>query len=142
MIKQQAQQEGKACYMVRFRGDATTFIWSSTPENPLKSSVDLKVRVQPSDLLWLAENLGCPIEDGKILTSHLDLYNRMLVYACVRSTVKSIETARNLAMLILELNSWDALYWASRFRELWWEHRKYRYILKAVRAFKLFFGLS
>jgi hypothetical protein len=90
----------------------------------------------------LAENLGCSVEGSRISTSHLDFYNRLLVYACVRPTLKSVETIKSLAMLVLELNSWDALYWASRFRELWWEYGKYRHLSKAVKAFKLFFGLS
>ncbi|MEM3590471.1 MAG: hypothetical protein QW702_00010 [Candidatus Bathyarchaeia archaeon] len=41
-----------------------------------------------------------------------------------------------------ELTSWNAHYWMSRFRELWWEYRCYRGLLRVVKAFKLFFGLE
>jgi len=44
--------------------------------------------------------------------------------------------------LIKGMTGWDAHYWASHFRELWWENRRYRGLLKAVKAFKLFFGLE
>jgi len=142
MSRQQTQQEAKTCYVVRLKGETATFIWSSTPENPLRSSMDLKVKTRPLEILWLAENLGCSFGDGKVSASSLDLYNRLLVYACVRPAVKNVEKVRSLAMLVLELNSWDALYWASRFRELWWRHEGYRCLLKSARAFKLFFDLE
>jgi len=45
-------------------------------------------------------------------------------------------------MLVRGLADWDAHYWISRLRELWWEYRSYRSLLKAVKAFKLFFGLD
>lgn len=128
--------------MVKLKGKTATFLWSSAVENPLESSIDLKIKTRPTELLSLANNLRCPIEDGKIRFSSLDLYNRLLIYASVRPTLKSIEKAATLAMLVLELNSWDAFYWASRFRELWWEHKNHRQLFKAAKAFRLFFGLS
>jgi len=142
VTRQLTQQEARACYFVSFRGHVTTFLWSSTREQPLKSSVDLKVKMRPSEVLWLAESLGCLFERGKVFASNLDIYNRLLIYACVRPTVRSIDKARSLASLVPELNSWDALYWASRFRELWWKHEKYKRLLKAAKAFKLFFDLD
>lgn len=128
--------------MVKLNGETATFLWSSTVENPLQSSIDLKVKTRPTELLWLANNLRCSIENGKITFSSLDPYNRLLIYASIRPTVKSAEKAGNLAMLVLELNSWDAFYWASRFRELWWEHKNYRRLSKVAKAFQLFFGLN
>lgn len=128
--------------MVKLKGKTATFLWSSAIENPLESSIDLKIKTRPTELLSLANNLRCPIEDGKIRFSSLDLYNRLLIYASVRPTLKSIEKAATLAMLVLELNSWDAFYWASRFRELWWEHKNRRPLFKAAKAFRLFFGLT
>jgi hypothetical protein len=128
--------------MIELKGDATTFIWSSTPKSPLKSSVDLKVKVPPSELLWLAEKLGCSTKGSRIIVSNLDIYNRLLVYACVRPLIKNIENVKDLTALVLELNNWDALYWASRFRELWWKHGNYKSLLKTAKAFKLFFGLD
>jgi len=126
--------------MVSIRGEVATFVWSSTPDNPSKSAVDLKVKMRPVEVLWLAEQLGCILRQRKVLASNLDIYNRLLIYACVRPTLKDAEKARSLASLVLELNSWDALYWASRFRELWWKHEKFMHLLKAAKAFKLFFG--
>jgi len=142
MTRQITQQEAKVSYTLSFRGQITTFLWSSTPGKSLKSSVDLKVKTRPTEVLWLAENLGCLFGHRKVFPSSLDIYNRLLIYACVRPTVRSIEKARSLATLVLELNSWDALYWASRFRELWWKHENYRHLLKAAKAFRLFFDLE
>lgn len=136
------QSEMEGSFRVRFRKKRVEFIWSSTPRRPVKGSVDLKVRVDPLELLWLAENLGCIAENGGLLVPSLDAYNRLLVYACVRPTIRRGVKARDLALLVLDLNSWDAHYWASRFRELWWRFGLYRPIMRVARAFKLFFGLD
>jgi len=137
----QTQHTPTTPYIVRLRGKTATFIWSSTPDNPLRGSVDLKVKISPSELLWLAKNLNCPIKDNKIFLPSLDLYNRLLIYACIRPALKSVEKIRSLTTCVLELNSWDALYWASRFRELWWNYEKLRNLKSAVKAFKLFFNI-
>jgi hypothetical protein len=142
VTEQITQQETKIFYIVSFRGKATIFEWSSTPEQTLKSSVDLKTKTYPSEIFWLAENLGCMLGRQKVFAPNLDVYNRLLIYACVRPTIKNVEKATNLATLVLRLNSYDAQYWASRFRELWWKHENYKLLLKAIKAFKLFFELK
>lgn len=129
-------------FRVRFRKNKAEFLWSSTPERPIRGSVDLRVRVNPLELSWLARNLGCLVESEDVLVPSLDAYNRLLVYACVRPTIKDDEKAVNLALLVLDLNGWDAHYWASRFRELWWKFGLYRPLIRIVKAFKLFFGLD
>ena len=121
-------------------GKTLTFIWTSTPNNPLKSSVDLKTRQIP-ELPWLAKNIGCQIQNNRILIPNLDTYNRLLIYACVRLSLRNRIRVKELRKLVFELNNLDAHYWASRLRELWWRHEKYRPLLKTVKAFKLFFGL-
>lgn len=121
-------------------GKTLTFIWTSTPDNPLKGSVDLKTRQIP-ELQWLAENMGCQIQNGRIIIPDLDIYNRLLIYACVRLSLRDRRKIRELRRLVFELSNLDAHYWASRFRELWWRHEKYRPLLNTIKAFKLFFGL-
>ena len=140
--KQETEQETRIRYMIRLRGRMATFLWTSSAENPLESSIDLRIKTHPNELSSLANNLSCPIEDGEIISSSLDHYNRLLVYASIRPTIKSPEKAGSLTKLVLELNSWDAFYWASRFRELWWEYKSCRRLLRAAKAFRLFFGLN
>jgi hypothetical protein len=142
MSRQLTQQEAKVCYVIRLKEKRATFLWSSIPEKPLKSSVDLKSETYPSEILFLAENLGCLIDGERLFAPNIDIYNRLLIYACVRKTIRNIEKARVLAMLVLDINDWDALYWASKFRELWWKHNRYRPLLKAIKAFKFFFDLD
>ena len=122
-------------------GKTLTFIWSSTPNTPLKGSVDLKIRQIP-ELPLIAKNMGCQIQNGRIIIPDLDIYNRLLIYACVRISLRSRRKIKDLATLVFELGNLDAHYWASRFRELWWKHGKYRPLLNTAKAFKLFFGLG
>jgi len=130
-------------YQIKLAKSKATFIWSSTPQTPLKSSVDLKVRINPNELISLAREFNIPTEKNKIFVQNLDLYNRLLIYACVRPSLrKSVESVRKLEEQIFSMTSFDAHYWASAFRELWWKHGKRIKLQNVVKAFKLFFEIK
>jgi hypothetical protein len=129
-------------HLVRVKGDRAEFIWSSTPDNPSGGSVDLRVRAEPSELIWLAKNMNCEFDERRILIPSLDAYNRMLLYSAVRSTLRRASDAGDLALLVLALNGYDAHYWASAVRAAWWKYERLRPIRRVARAFKLFFGLG
>lgn len=121
---------------------AVSFLWSCEPGKVLKSSVDLKVKVPSAEVFKVAEELGCASVGSKIFPESLDAYNRLMIYATVRPKVRSFNGVRELRHLVREISGWDAHYWAAEFREIWWKHRSYRSLSKAVKAFKLLFGLE
>jgi len=127
---------------VRYRGRTATFLWTSSPETLLKSSVDLKVRIDRDELLWFARTMNLPCKKNLIVFPNLDAYNRVLIYACVRSYLRSPRKARELAHLVLDFNSWEAFYWASSIREEWWMNRSVRKLYRVAKAFKVMFNLD
>jgi hypothetical protein len=130
-------------YQIRLARNEATFIWGSTPQAPLKYSIDLKTKINPKELLLLAKEFSIPVEENKILVQNLELYNRLLIYACVRPSLReNIKSVRKLQEKIFDMTSWDAHYWASAFRELWWKHGKRLKLQKAVKAFRLFFEIE
>jgi hypothetical protein len=129
-------------YAISLKGNMVTFLWSAATHENLESSVDLKIKTRLEELQSLAVNLGCMVHQKKIIVPKLDAYNRLLIYASVRPLMRKTEKVEELAQLVFEISSLDALYWASRFREVWWKHAKYRRIMKIVKAFKLFFDLE
>ncbi|MGB9960570.1 MAG: hypothetical protein ACPLKQ_08690 [Candidatus Bathyarchaeales archaeon] len=130
-------------YQIRLARNRATFIWGSTPQAPTKYSIDLKTKINPKELLLLAKEFNIPVEENKILVQNLELYNRLLIYACVRPSLReSVESVRKLQEKIFDMTSWDAHYWASAFRELWWKHGKRLKLQKAVKAFRLFFEIE
>jgi len=86
--------------------------------------------------------MGCSVNKDIVVIHNLDVYNRLIIYAWVRSTLRDPKAAKRLALLVMDINSWDALYWASRLRELYWNREEYSKRLKLAKAFKLFFGLE
>lgn len=132
----------KASYLIDIRGRIAKFIWSSTSGKPIKGSIDLKVRVEPTELLRLARKLNCTVNNGRIIAPTLDSYNRLLLYSAVRPTIRNGAKAGDLAFLTLTLNGYDVHYWASTIREMWWRHNRYSRLTRIVKAFKLFFDLS
>lgn len=130
-------------YQIKLAKNTAKFIWGSTPQTPLKSSIDLEVRINPKELLILANKFGIPVEEKNILVRSLDIYNRLLIYACVRPSLRGdIESIQKLKEQILGMTSWDAHYWASAFRELWWKHGKRIKLQNIIKAFKLFFEIK
>ena len=127
---------------VKYRGKTATFLWTSSPETLLKSSVDLKVKIDWDELLWFAKTLNLPYKKNLIIFPSLDAYNRVLIYACVRSYLRSPKKARELAYLVLDFNSWEAFYWASSIREEWWMSRSLRKLYRVAKAFKVMFNLD
>lgn len=131
----------KSHFTVKLYQRSAAFYWSLCPVVK-GGNLDLKARVHLKELQSLARELGCEVAGSRIIAQDIDPYNRLIVYAAVRPTIASPAKAIELMWLIKGLTGWDAHYWASRFRELWWEHRCYRMLLKTVKAFKLFFGLE
>jgi hypothetical protein len=129
-------------YQIQLSKNKATFIWSSTPENPLESSIDLKTKINPYELLLLAKEFNCPVDDNRILIQNLEQYNRLLIYACVRPLLKNAESICKLQEKIFDMTSWDAHYWASAFRESWWKYGKHSELHRLIKAFILFFELK
>lgn len=121
---------------------SVTFLWTCEPGNFYKSALDLKVKVPAQEIVKIAEELGCNRVGSKIFIPNLDIYNRLMIYAAVRPKVRSVSGLRELRLVIEKMNGWHAHYWASGFREIWWAHRNYRSMFKAVKAFKLFFEIN
>ncbi len=141
-IRKDAACASRPFIAARYRGKTATFLWTSTPETLLKSSVDLKVRIEWDELLWFAKILNLPLKGNLIIFPDLDIYNRVLIYACVRKFIRSPKIAKKLAYLVLDFNSWEAFYWASCIRENWWRHRSLRKLHRTAKAFKVMFELE
>jgi len=131
----------KTCFTVRLYQRSAAFYWSLCPAVK-GGNLDLKAKVPLRELRSLAKELGCEVAGSRIIAPDIDQYNRLIIYAAIRPTIASPAKAVELMWLIKGMTGWDAHYWASHFRELWWENRRYRGLLKAVKAFKLFFGLE
>ncbi|MEM2189191.1 MAG: hypothetical protein QW328_05065 [Nitrososphaerota archaeon] len=131
----------KSCFTVRLYQKSAAFYWSLCPAVK-GGNLDLKAKIPSRELLSLARELGCEVVGSRIIAQDIDPYNRLIIYAAVRPTVTSPAKAFELMWFVRGLTNWDAHYWASRFRELWWEYRCYRGLLRVVKAFKLFFGLD
>jgi len=128
-------------YQIKLTKNKATFIWSSTPQTPSKSSIDLKAKINPDELLFLAKEFKLSVNNGNILLPNLEQYNRLLIYACVRPSLKKAESLHKLQDRIFDMTSWDAHYWASALRELWWKHGKRAGLQNVIKAFRLFFGI-
>ena len=142
MITRTSEEILQTKFQIKLVSNKAIFIWSSTPLTPTKSSIDLETNINSNELLLLANELNNPTINGRIYVQNLEQYNRLLVYACVRPSLKKAEYILKLRELVLEMTSWDSHYWASAFRELWWKHGKRRKLQHLVKAFKLFFEIG
>jgi len=106
-----------------------------------KGGLDLKARVFPEEFKAVVKKFGCIFKEGKVFIPDMDVYNLLTIYAAVRSTIRSPRKIALLLEIIDKVNSYDAQYWAAKFRETFWEYKKYRPLYRVSRSFKELFGI-
>jgi len=116
-----------------------------------RECLDVKVSVKnQGELLYLAEKLGGKISEEKkwISIDDSDAYNRLMVYAVVRRSLKLPWKIEKLRRLVLSEDfSGDAWWWAGTFTEIYQKRSREvgvgsRCLLRPAMAFKLIYGLS
>ena len=120
----------QAAFKIRIYKKSVSFTWLST--------CDLKAKVNVGELVRLAWKLGLDANGSSITVDSLDAYNRLLVYAAVRPF---LDNGAELALLVQNMNSWEASYWASVIREAWWAGEGQRGVSRVAKAFITLFGL-
>ena len=124
------RKAAQAAFKIRLYKKSVAFTWLST--------CDLKAKVDVEELTRLARKLGLNADGTSITVDSLDLYNRLIVYAAARPLLKD---ATELMWLVQNMNSWEASYWASTIREVWWAGEEQRGVSRVARAFITLFGL-
>lgn len=128
-------------------------ITESKPQggNPSREYLDAKVSAKSQEeLLYLAKKLGCGISDEKkwISTDNSNAYNRLMVYAVVRRSLRLPRKAEQLRSLVLSMDfAGDAWWWASAFTEIYQKRAGKagvgsRCLNRPAKAFKLLYDLA
>jgi len=117
---------------------------------------EVEARCDPSELEILAKELieGITIkeEESKIksiipqpkLTIKVheeDKYEKLMIYAVVRQSIRNPIIANRLKDLIKDLGAYEAHYWASIFKEIFSRTQKRVELFRPARAFKTLYHL-
>lgn len=121
-------------FKIRLYGKSVSFTWLST--------CDLKAKIDAEELARVARKMGLQVSGRTIAVDDLDGYNRLLIYAAVRPLLRSASQAHELLWLVRNLNSWQAGYWASEFREAWWARPSPSSVRRVAKAFITLFELG
>lgn len=113
--------------------------------------LDVKTPVRSQEeLLYLARVLNCDVSEEKkwISTDSDEAYNRLLVFAVVRMSLRLPEKIEKLRNLVLSEDfAGDSWWWASTFTEIYQEKAREkgvgsRCLYRPAKAFKLLYGLA
>jgi hypothetical protein len=116
-----------------------------------KEYLDVKVSVKDrEELLYLAKKLGCEVAEERkwITTDNGDAYNRLMVYAVLRRSLRLPEKVEQLRGLVLSEDfAGDAWWWASTFTEIYQKKAGEasvgsRCLYRPAKAFKLLYNLA
>ena len=119
--------------------------------NKSREYLDVKVSAKSQEeLMYLAKKLGCGISEEKkwISTDNSDAYNRLMVYAVVRRSLRLPWKAEQLRGLVLSGDfTGDAWWWASAFTEIYQKRAGEvgvgsRCLYRPAKAFKLLYDLA
>jgi len=124
----------QARFKVRVYRKVAAFTWLST--------CDLKAEVDVDELARVARKMGLKVDGATIRVEDLDAYNRLLLYAAVRPYLRHASQANELLWLVRNMNSWEAGYWASAFREAWWARPNAKSVRRVAKAFITLFELA
>jgi hypothetical protein len=108
-------------------------------------NLDLVVKTDIEELIRVAKTLGGKIHGEKdkwIEVEGLDLYNRLMIYAVVRRILFDPNRIVELQRIVKDLSGYEAHYWGSTFRKIFWETNQRRTLLRPAKAFKLVYDLS
>ena len=81
--------------------------------------------------------------DKDVVKIHSDeIYEKLLVYAVVRQTIRNPEKAIDLRGIIKELGLYETHFWASIFAETYRMTLNRRALYRPAKAFKILYGLT
>lgn len=119
-------------------------------------SPELEARCDPSELEILAKELGegitlvreglktkstVPQPKLTIKTHEEDEYEKLMIYAAVRQSMRKPLAANKLKDAVKDLGAYEAHYWASIFKEIFTRTQKRIDLFKPAKAFKTLYHL-
>ena len=113
---------------------------------PNSKNSDVVARCDKAELIT-ALNMLTPKKashiDKDMIRIHSDeVYEKLLVYAVVRQTIRKPEKAIDLRSVIKELGLYETHFWASTFAETYRMTLNRRALYRPAKAFKILYGLT
>jgi hypothetical protein len=127
--------------VMRKNSSTVEFIHTSKFNSISDGAKDLEAEVDWEELCSIAKRLGCFISDEKVRTKSQSEYDRLLIFAAVRPTLKSKDTISELSEVVLKLNGYDLNYWALQFKKAFWYEDHFK-VARVAKAFNVLFGLT
>jgi hypothetical protein len=121
-----------------------------------RSGPEVEARCDPSELEILAKELGegltfeeketrtksnIPQPQLTIKVLEEDKYEKLMIYAVVRQSIRSPIIANRLKDAVKDLGAYEAHYWASIFKEIFSRTQKRIELFRPSRAFKTLYHL-
>jgi len=122
-----------------------------------KLEPEVEARCDPKELEILAKELGEGIVFEKheqmtkssvpqpglaIRVQEEDKYEKLMIYAVVRQSIRNPLVANRLKDIIKNLGGYEAHYWASIFKEIFTRTRKRIELFRPAKAFKTLYHLA
>lgn len=70
-----------------------------------------------------------------------DLFEKLVVYACVRQTIRKVEKVLELRSILKSLGLFETHFWAATFIERFRERSNRKSLYRPAKAFKILYGL-
>lgn len=127
--------------IVRKNPSTVEFIHTSKFNSITEGAKDLEAEVNWKELCFISKRLGCQISTEKIYAKNQSDYDRLLIFAAVRPTLKHQTVVPDLSDIVLKLNGYDLNYWALQFKKAFW-YEDNSQVARVAKAFNVLFGLT
>ncbi|MGQ9507538.1 MAG: hypothetical protein ACUVTB_06780, partial [Candidatus Bathycorpusculaceae bacterium] len=124
----------------RLDSSTVEFIHTSKFNTVSEGAKDLEAKVDWKELCSIAKTLGCVVSKDKVHAKSQSDYDKLLIFAAVRSTLKCKTAVSELSEVVLKLNGYDLNYWALQFKRAFW-YEDHSQVTRVAKAFTVLFGL-
>ena len=127
--------------VMRKNSSTVEFIHTSRFNSITEGAKDLEAKISWKELGFIGKRLGCKVSNDKVYAKNQSDYDRLLIFAAVRPTLKHHIKASDLSEVVLKLNGYDLNYWALQFKKAFWYEERSQ-IARVAKSFSILFGLT
>lgn len=135
---------------------ASFYPYVTTNTQKRKQSPEVQARCDPTELEILAKELAegitfekqeqktkssVPQPNKMIRVNEEDKYEKLMIYATVRQSIRNPLIASKLKDIVKDLGAYEAHYWASIFKEIFSRTQKRIELFRPAKAFKTLYHL-
>ena len=131
---------------VKRKGGRVPVMFSEFYSLPNAKEADMLSICSKNELITLLNDLEAKgkysLESDRLKIFSEEIYEKLLIYAAVRQTIRKAEKALDLGIIVKNLGLYETHFWASVLTETFRRTLSRKFLYRPSKAFKILYGLD